>query len=116
MSKEPIVIRPWGGYILLKKTNQYSAKKIFIHKDAQVSFQSHPHREEIWFVLSGVIRVCIGSNPQQMNPGDIVAIPKKIKRQMKGITEAWVLKIALEKMIDEETANDYCLASSESTL
>lgn len=98
------IMRPWGGYTILKKTNNYWVKKLFINKDARLSLQSHEHREEIWFVLSGKIEARIGNKSKKIIPGEVVFVPKNTKHRIMGITNSSLLEVAFGKVLERDIA------------
>ena len=83
-----------GWLYYLKKTTAYWVKKLFVHKDARLSLQSHQYRDEVWFVLSGKIIALVGNKSHEVQPGDVVFVPKKSKHRITGITEACILEVA----------------------
>ena len=89
-----MITRPWGGYVILKKTRTYWVKKLFIHPNARLSLQSHKLRNEVWFVLFGTIDAQIGRKIQRAGPGEVFFIPKTRKHRITGITDACVLELA----------------------
>lgn len=103
MHKEaPDIERPWGGYTILKKTNSYWVKKLFVHKDARLSLQSHEYREEIWYVLSGKIIARVGNSNHEAQAGDVVIVPKNTKHRITGITQACILEVAFGKTLERD--------------
>lgn len=107
--------RPWGGYTILKKTNSYWGKKLFVHKNARLSLQSHEFREEVWFILSGKIIACVGNKHHEAKQGDLIFIPKNTKHRITGITKACILEIAFGKVLERDIIryeDDYGRTSS----
>jgi mannose-6-phosphate isomerase-like protein (cupin superfamily) len=106
----PKVIRPWGGYTVLKKTAKYWVKKLFIHKNARLSLQSHRYRNEICFVLGGEIKALVGNKTVKAKPNDVIFIPKLTKHRITGLSEACILEVAFGKVLERDIvryADDY---------
>jgi mannose-6-phosphate isomerase len=101
-NERPEIEHPWGGYTILKKTNSYWAKKLFVHKNARLSLQSHQYRSEIWFVLSGTIMAQVSNKEQEAQKGALVFIPKKAKHRITGLTDACVLEIAFGRVLERD--------------
>lgn len=97
-----IVKRPWGGYDILKKMENYWVKKLYVHPKARLSLQSHQYREEVWYILSGSIIAQIGMKKHKGNPGDLFIIPKKRKHRIIGVTEAIILEVAFGKTLETD--------------
>lgn len=103
MTKEkPDVIRPWGGYTIIKKTSSHWIKKLYVHKKARLSLQSHQHRDEVWCVLSGEIQAQIGTKCVSVKPGETVFVPKNKKHRIIGVSEACVLEVAFGKVLERD--------------
>ncbi|GAG20997.1 unnamed protein product [marine sediment metagenome] len=103
MYKEiPEVRRPWGGYTILKKTNKYWVKKLFVRKHTRISLQSHQYRDEIWFILSGKIIAFIGNKNYEAKQGDVIFVPKKKKHRIEGISEACILEVAFGRVLERD--------------
>ncbi len=100
--EKPKVIRPWGGYTILKKTSTYWVKKLFINANARLSLQNHAGRTEVWYVLSGSILAQIGRSQRQAWPGDIVFVPKHRKHRITGIKRACILEVAFGKVFERD--------------
>ena len=103
MPKEvPEIVRPWGGYTIMKKTNTYWVKKLYVKKGARLSLQRHQHRDEVWYVLSGEITACIGNKQYPAKSGEVVHIPKETKHRIVGTKEAVVLEVAFGKVLERD--------------
>jgi mannose-6-phosphate isomerase-like protein (cupin superfamily) len=97
-----MIKRPWGGYAILKKTKTYWVKKLYIHPKARLSLQSHHHREEVWYILSGTIMAQIGTKKYPGKPGDLFIIPKKKKHRIMGVSKAVILEVAFGKTLETD--------------
>lgn len=89
-----MVVKPWGGYVVLKKARTYWVKKLFVRRRARLSLQSHKRRSEVWFVLFGTIDAQIGRKVLRAGPGEVLFIPKTRKHRITGISSACVLELA----------------------
>lgn len=96
------VKRPWGSYAILRKDSSCWVKKIFVNKGARLSLQSHEHRSEVWYVLSGKITVWLGNQRHEASEGEFVYVPKKTKHRIEGITKACVLEVAFGRVLERD--------------
>jgi mannose-6-phosphate isomerase-like protein (cupin superfamily) len=55
------IIRPWGYYIDVIRTESIVVKRLTINPGAQISKQCHNHRNETWYIASGNGRVQLSS-------------------------------------------------------
>lgn len=100
--EDPEIKRPWGGYTILKKTNLFWVKKLYIGKNKRLSLQSHALRNEIWVVLNGTVDAQIGTKHKKSKIGDVFFIPKKRKHRILGITDACVLEFAFGRVLEKD--------------
>lgn len=101
-TETPEIKRPWGGYTILNKTKTHWTKKLFVHKGARISLQSHQYRNEIWFVLSGEITVQLGNKKFDAKKGDLIFVPKTKKHRIIGKTKACVFEVAYGKVLERD--------------
>jgi len=97
-----IIKRPWGGYVILKKMKNYWVKKLYVHPKARLSLQSHHYREEVWYILQGMIIAQIGSKKHHGKEGDFFIIPKKKKHRIIGVKKAVILEVAFGKTLETD--------------
>lgn len=97
-----MINRPWGGYIILKKTENFWLKKLIIKPKCRTSLQSHKLRDEVWIVMNGEIKVQIGDKELNLNEGDILHIPKMRKHRIYSETSACILEVAFGKVLETD--------------
>lgn len=49
--------RPWGHFETLRETDKCKVKMIYVKPGGRLSYQRHKHRQEHWFIVSGVATV-----------------------------------------------------------
>ncbi|MCC6544990.1 MAG: mannose-1-phosphate guanylyltransferase/mannose-6-phosphate isomerase [Nitrospirae bacterium] len=76
------VIRPWGSYTLLEKSDRFKIKRIVVNPGARLSFQMHYHRSEHWVVVSGTAKVRRGEEEFFVNPNESTYIPMETKHRL----------------------------------
>jgi len=101
-NNEPDVKRPWGGYTILQKTKTFWIKKLFVDKNARLSFQSHEHREEVWYILNGEITAQVGNKEIRAQKGEVVHISKRRKHRITGVKKACILEFAFGKVLEHD--------------
>lgn len=103
MAKEaPEIVRPWGGYTILKKSSLYWVKKLYVNRSKRLSLQSHMLRNEVWIVLSGEIIVQIGGKEKQIGAGEVVFIPKKRKHRITAVKKSCILEVAFGRVLESD--------------
>ena len=79
--------RPWGFYRTTVMNEYFQSKVISVKPNAQLSLQSHNHREEHWIVAHGNGVVQIGESVLQAKCGDRFFIPKGCKHRLSNTSD-----------------------------
>jgi mannose-1-phosphate guanylyltransferase/mannose-6-phosphate isomerase len=74
--------RPWGFYKTTVMNEYFQSKVISVKPGAQLSLQSHNHREEHWIIAYGVGTVQIGESFIDVRCGSSLFIPKGCKHRL----------------------------------
>jgi mannose-1-phosphate guanylyltransferase len=67
--------RPWGIYEVLLATEKYLIKRIVVKPQAQLSLQSHQHRDEHWVMVVGNGQVQKGEEKFVLHSNESIYIP-----------------------------------------
>ena len=102
--KQEKVIRPWGYYHLLVKTNEYLIKQIVILPKKSISLQKHNHRSEHWIVLKGEADIVIDNKIMLLKESESAFVPatKKHKITNNLSQPLIILETQLGKILSEE--------------
>ena len=80
--KQEKVVRPWGYYHLLVKTNEYLIKQIVILPKKSISLQKHNHRSEHWIIVDGTAKVEIDGIINILTENESTYIPLGSKHRL----------------------------------
>lgn len=86
--------RPWGFYKTTVFNEYYQSKVITVYPKAELSLQSHNHREEHWIVVHGTGKVQIGESVIDVKCGSSVFIPKGCKHRLSNMDDKEFLIIS----------------------
>lgn len=67
--------RPWGWFESLTVSDKFQVKRIQVDPGASLSLQSHKYRSEHWIVVSGVAKVTVGDQIENLTEGQSVYVP-----------------------------------------
>jgi mannose-1-phosphate guanylyltransferase/mannose-1-phosphate guanylyltransferase/mannose-6-phosphate isomerase len=67
--------RPWGGFEILRDTERFKSKILWVDPGQQLSYQSHRRRAEHWVVVQGHPEVVLDGEVLRPQPGEAVYIP-----------------------------------------
>lgn len=76
------VIRPWGTFTILEKSERYKIKRIMVNPGERLSYQMHYHRSEHWVVVSGTAKVTRGEEIFFINPNESTYIPIETRHRL----------------------------------
>jgi len=102
--KQEKVVRPWGYYHLLVKTNEYLIKQIVILPKKSISLQKHNHRSEHWIVLKGEADIVIDNKIMLLKESESAFVPANMKHKItNNLSEPLIiLETQLGKILSEE--------------
>ena len=102
--KQVKVVRPWGYYHLLVKTNEYLIKQIVILPKKSISLQKHNHRSEHWIVLKGEADIVIDTKIMLLKESESAFVPANMKHKItNNLSEPLIiLETQLGKILSEE--------------
>jgi mannose-1-phosphate guanylyltransferase/mannose-6-phosphate isomerase len=69
------VMRPWGSYEGLVRSERFQVKRIVVRPGASLSLQMHHHRAEHWVVVKGTARVTCGDQELMLSEDQSTYIP-----------------------------------------
>ena len=102
--KQEKVVRPWGYYHLLVKTNEYLIKQIVILPKKSISLQKHKHRSEHWIVLKGEADIVIDTKIMLLKESESAFVPANMKHKItNNLSQPLIiLETQLGKILSEE--------------
>jgi mannose-6-phosphate isomerase-like protein (cupin superfamily) len=59
-SESRLVEKPWGWELIYAHTDTYVGKVLFVRAEQSLSLQYHEHKDESWYVQSGLARLELG--------------------------------------------------------
>jgi mannose-6-phosphate isomerase-like protein (cupin superfamily) len=77
--------RPWGFYEILLTEPGIQIKRITVRDMQQLSLQTHEHRDEHWFGLSGQGIVTVGDDEMELRAGITLQILRGEKHRVKAL-------------------------------
>lgn len=69
------VMRPWGSYEGLVRSERFQVKRIVVRPGASLSLQMHHHRAEHWVVVKGTARVTCADKVRMLSEDQSTYIP-----------------------------------------
>jgi mannose-6-phosphate isomerase-like protein (cupin superfamily) len=78
-------IKPWGYYKILYTDTNCQSKFLSVNPMSRLSYQSHQHRSEHWFIVCGMALVTIEDEKSILYPGDSIDIPQGIKHRIEAL-------------------------------
>jgi len=73
--------RPWGTYTVLDDSPTFKVKQITVAPGKRLSYQSHEHRAEHWFVVHGTATVTLDDDVVAVPAGTSIDIPRGAKHR-----------------------------------
>lgn len=86
-------LRPWGKWQILSCGYNECIKLITVNPSLRISYQSHNHRDELWFIKTGSALVTIDGKDTIVSHGESIYIEKTKKHRIKNLSESDILEI-----------------------
>jgi mannose-6-phosphate isomerase len=67
--------RPWGEFCVLSEEPDHKVKRLTVSAGCRLSYQTHAHRSEHWFFVSGTGTATIDGVEHQVKAGSCVDVP-----------------------------------------
>jgi len=99
------VEKPWGYEIIWAHTDDYAGKILHVHAGEALSLQLHEEKDETLYLLSGEVRLLIGSGINSLEPvswkaGESVRIRPGTLHRMEAVTECTILEASTPELDD----------------
>lgn len=99
------VTKPWGSEQLIEYNDQYVVKKLFMKAGECCSMQYHELKRETIYVLSGKVKLYIGTDIKNLEQrimvaGDTVTITPYTIHRMEGIEDSYYLETSTNELWD----------------
>jgi mannose-6-phosphate isomerase-like protein (cupin superfamily) len=95
-------IRPWGNYEVVKTDEGYQVKVLNIYAGKRISLQTHKHRSETWYVVSGKGTAQVRGANLPLFAGVVVQVPKKAEHRITAKTNLKIVEIQVGAYLGED--------------
>lgn len=89
--------RPWGNYTVLDEDENFKVKRIEVLPKKRLSYQSHKHRAEHWFVVRGTAKVTLNGDEILVETGEAIDIPLGAKHRVENSAEELLIFIETQR-------------------
>lgn len=103
--------KPWGYEELLENNDFYVVKRLFMKKGCRCSLQFHEFKHETIYVLSGKLKITIGSDLDSMtdiilSENEYIAIASHVRHRMEGVSDCLYLESSTNQLDDVVRISD----------
>ena len=95
-------IRPWGNYEVVKTDTGYQVKILNVYAGQRLSLQTHEHRDETWYVISGKGTATVRGGKLPLFPGVVVQVPRKAEHRITAKTDLKIVEIQVGPYLGED--------------
>jgi mannose-6-phosphate isomerase len=72
---DPPERRPWGEFSVLSDAADHKVKRLTVTAGCRLSYQTHAHRSEHWFIVSGAGIATVDGVDRPIGAGSCVDVP-----------------------------------------
>lgn len=88
--------RPWGRFETYTRNQESTVKILYVNAGAQLSLQSHEHRDELWVALDDRVIAEVDGVRRTLKQGETVYVPRGTRHRLAAADIAVrVMEIAL---------------------
>lgn len=88
--------RPWGSFKVLDEGKGYKVKRLEVLPKKRLSYQSHQHRAEHWFVTEGTAKVTLNGNDILVKKGESINIAVGDKHRIENDADEKLVLIEIQ--------------------
>jgi len=88
--------RQWGHYEVFDDSDNCKVKKLVVAAGKKLSYQSHKHRNEHWFIVSGEAKIILNGKIYNLKAGESIDIPAGTKHRIENITNEEISMIEVQ--------------------
>lgn len=88
--------RPWGSFEVLYEGKGYKVKRLEVLPKKRLSYQSHQHRSEHWFVTKGIAKVTLNGENILVKKGESINIAAGDKHRIENDAEENLVLIEIQ--------------------
>ncbi len=93
--------RPWGSWTVVDEGPGFKVKRLVVAPGQRLSYQTHEHRSEHWYVVSGTLTAVLDGEETIAGPGRSLDVAKGQKHR--------ICNFGTEELnIIEVQRGDYC--------
>lgn len=106
MRPSPIPLTPvmvpkaWGYELVYCNNDEFCGKKLHINKGKQFSVHQHVKKREVFLLQSGKVDLMTvdssnaAHNHREMNPGDVIEIPRLLLHQITALEDSDIIEFS----------------------
>lgn len=88
--------RPWGAWHVLDQGDGYKVKRIEVAAGKRLSYQTHAHRSEHWYVVTGVATCLIDGAVIELRQGQSIVVPLGAAHRLSNLHDEPLLVIEVQ--------------------
>ena len=106
-----LIDKPWGSEEVIEINDRYMMKKLTMYKDHRCSLQFHNHKRETIYVLSGRLRIFVGTSEENLSekvygPNESITLEPGLVHRMEGVEDSIYLEASTPEMDDVVRLSD----------
>jgi len=93
--------RPWGNFITFSSNEVSTVKILTVEQGQAFSLQSHQHRDEEWYVISGNGIITLGDNSEEITVKETYIVPRNTLHRIEATDETVIVLEVSRGTFDE---------------
>jgi mannose-6-phosphate isomerase-like protein (cupin superfamily) len=105
--------KPWGYERPVGEFRGLNLKELFFLQGKESSLHYHTKKDEIFYIISGRIRLIYGKKDEVLEPGQTIRIPPGMHHQFHALEDTLILEVSTRMFGDIVRIKDVYHRSSE---
>ncbi len=86
---------------------EYCGKKLILQKNRRCSLHKHEKKDEVFYLLSGLVKMEIGDDVFTLLPGDFVHIPSGTYHRFSGLEDSEIMEFSTNHQEDDSYRKEF---------
>ncbi|MFH1054625.1 MAG: cupin domain-containing protein [Candidatus Altiarchaeota archaeon] len=100
LNRVRVVEKPWGREVHFALEGEYVGKLLEVKRGCRLSLQYHEKKKETMYVLSGRVKLTLGSEEKILPEGSSVTIKPGVRHRVEALENARIVEVSTTELED----------------
>ncbi|MGH3504983.1 MAG: phosphomannose isomerase type II C-terminal cupin domain [Nocardioidaceae bacterium] len=90
-------VRPWGSWQVIDTGDGYKVKRVLVQPGCRLSYQTHQHRSEHWFVVQGAATCTLDDVVSVVRAGESIDVGIGVRHRLANLETGDLVVIEVQR-------------------